>query len=48
MPKNKKTDKEPTKLEECEPGATKDQVFQALRILATTKVTPKPAPKKKS
>jgi hypothetical protein len=44
MPKIKKTDKEPTKLEECNPGATKAQIFDALRILATAK----PAPKKKS
>ena len=34
------------KLEECEPGATKAQVFEALHVLATTKVIPKPSPKK--
>lgn len=48
MSKSKKTDKEPTKLEECQPGATKAQVFEALRIIATTEVKPKPTSKKKS
>lgn len=43
MPKIKNTNKEPTKLEGCQPGATKAQIFEALRILAIAK----PALKKK-
>ena len=41
-------DDSPTKLENCEPGATKTQVFEALRIVATTEVKSKPDSKKPS
>ena len=45
--KQLKTNKFKQKLEECEPGTIKSEVFEVLRIIATTKAKPKSAPKKK-
>lgn len=35
--KEQKMNKSPRKLEDCQPGATKSEVFEALRIVALTK-----------
>jgi len=48
MSKIKDTGKEPERLEYYQPGATKSQVFGALRIVATTEVKSKPSSKKPS
>ena len=39
MPKTRDqySNKEPKRLEDCQPGATKPEVFEALRIVALTK-----------
>lgn len=48
LAKTADTRKELKNLEDCNPGATKAQVLEALRIVATTEVKSKPSSKKPS